>query len=637
MPGFFPAPYPDELLYSTLARYYAWSANISPKAALQELFGRTTVVATFDLPSHIESLVQNLPFGSKHTVESLIQQHTLYPFYAPFLPADRAETVFDSMSGHYSGDIHTRAGIMASAIPQINFFRFCPICLREDSEKHGEPYWHRVHQIAGVLICSVHQVRLQNSTVKVQGDNRHEFYAADAENCIFKPWIVNYTKSTLDKLTLLSQDVNLFMNQSFSPKSGDWFRKQYQSLLIDKGLATASGRIYQKDLIREFVSFYGKEFLQLVHSEVDYKDENNWLSGIVRKHRKVFHPVRHLLIIRFLNQDAAAFFANEKEDEPFGSGAWTCFNGASKHYLEKTITSVSVSYSHDAKKLIGTFSCSCGFVYLTSDSYVSYSDKLSFGKIKSFGKIWERKLKKLLTEKRVSLREAARQLKVDTKTVIRHAERLKLIDKKWKVSEMQSNSQTTTDESNLKENSRAAWLKARKDYPSSSKTALRKKFPADFIRLYRSDRKWLNHNSPKKRRLVTSNERVNWTQRDERILTSVQKTIKILQQQTPPVRITIGSVSRILGLRALLEKHLDKLPNTKAFLLAQVESVEEFQIRRIRWAAGELSSRGNIVKEWEVMRFAGIKSSCSKSIRQTIENVVLEANSNFRAIRKTAV
>lgn len=235
------------------------------KPRFKNLFGKTTVVATFDLPSHIESLVQNLPFGSKHTVESLIQQHTLYPLYAPFLPVDRAETVFDSMSGHYSGDIHTRAGIMASAVPQIHFFRFCPTCLREDSEKHGEPYWHRVHQIAGVLVCPIHQVHLQNSTVKIQGDNRHEFYAADAENCIFKPLIVDYTKSTLDKLTLLSQDVNLFISQSFSPKSGDWFRKRYQLLLIDKGLATASGRIHQKDLIREFISFYGKEFLQLVH------------------------------------------------------------------------------------------------------------------------------------------------------------------------------------------------------------------------------------------------------------------------------------------------------------------------------------------------------------------------------------
>ncbi len=636
MVGFFPTPYPDELLYSVLARYYAWSANVSPKVALQELFGRTTAIATFDLPSQLENLVENLPFGSKHTVESLIRQHTLYPLYAPFLAPDRSKAVFDSMRGHFSGDIHTRTGIMASSVPQINFFRFCPVCLREDTERHGEPYWHRAHQIAGVLVCPIHQVRLQNSRVKIQGDNRHEFYAADAENCIFKPAIVNYTKATLDKLAFLAYDVSLILKQSFSPKSGDWFRKKYQSLLIDRGLATASGRVHQKELMNQFVNFYGNDFLQLVHSEIDFRNENNWLSSIVRKHRKVFHPIRHLLIIRFLVKDVATFFDDVKDDKPFGAGAWTCFNGASKHYLEKVITSVSVSYSHDAKKLIGTFSCFCGFVYSTGDVSIPYSDKLSFGKIKSFGKIWERKLKKLLGERRVSLRESARQLKVDTKTVIRHAERLKLIAVKQKdTGEIQSDSRES--ENNANENSRAIWLKARKDYPALSKTALRKKFPSDFIRLYRNDRKWLERNSPKRKQLIVENKRVNWAERDGLILISVQNTVRILQQQTPPVRITIGSVGKILGLRALLEKHLIKLPNTKAFLLSQIESVEQFQIRRIRWAAQELFARNSVVKEWEVMRFAGIKSSCSKTIRQTVENAVLEVDSDFRFIRKNAV
>jgi hypothetical protein len=356
----------------------------------------------------------------------------------------------------------------------------------------------------------------------------------------------------------------------------------------------------------------------------------------VRKHRKVFHPIRHLLIIRFLFQDISTFFDDVKDDKTFGEGAWTCFNSASKHYLGKVITSVSVSYSHDAKKLIGTFSCSCGFVYSTSDVLVPHSDRLSFGKIKSFGKIWERKLKKLLGERRVSLREAARQLKVDTKTVIRHAERLKLITVKQKaIGEIQSDSQESENSAN--ENSRTVWLKARKDYPALSKTALRKKFPADFIRLYRNDRKWLEQNSPKRKQFIVENKRVNWAERDGRILISVQNTVRILQQQTPPVRITIGNVGRILGLRALLEKHLNKLPHTKAFFLSQIESVEQFQIRRIRWSAQELFARNSIVKVWEVMRFAGIKSSCSKTIRQTVENAVLEVNSNFRFVRKTAV
>lgn len=506
--------------------------------------------------------------------------------------------------------------------------------MREDSEKYGEPYWHRVHQIAGVLVCPIHQVHLQNSRVNIQGDNRHEFYAADAENCIFKPLIVDYTKSTLDKLTLLAKDIDLFINQTFFPKSGDWFRKRYQALLIDRELATAGGQIRQKELAPEFVGFYGKEFLQLVHSEVDLENENSWLSAIVRKHRKVFHPVRHLLMIRFLNQGIATFFDSGNDIKPFGDGAWTCFNGASKHYLQKMITSVSISYSHDAKKLVGTFSCACGFIYSTTDTAVAYSDKLSFGKIKSFGKVWERKLKKLLAEKRVSLREAARQLKVDTKTIIRHAERLKLIEVKAK--HLLDNKSQVESPDKQKE-FRDIWLEERRESPSLSKTELRRKMPDVYMRLYRNDRQWLERNSPQKRQVVYENQRVDWAERDEQILINSKTAVQILRQKVPPVRITIGSVGKLLGLRALLEKHLDKLPNTKFFLVSQTETVEDFQIRRIRWAAYKLSLNGEVVKEWQVIRLAGIKNSCSEIGKQAINNIVLEANlSLLHLFKKTA-
>ncbi len=524
---------------------------------------------------------------------------------------------------------------MASTVPLVKCFRFCSVCWREDVEQYGEPYWHRVHQVAGVLVCPIHQVWLQNSLVKTQGENRHEFYAADENNCLTKLCLVNYTKSTFDKLAYLAHDVSLLLTTSLSSQSGEWFRQRYQSLLIDNGLATASGRIYQKDFAHEFVAFYGNEFLELAHSKIEPGSQCNWLSDIVRKHRKSFHPIRHLLIIRFLNQDLLTFFGSDLRDKPFGDGAWTCFNGASKHYLERVITSKTVSYSHEVKKLIGTFSCSCGFIYSTSDPAVPYSKKLSFGKIKSFGKIWERKLKKLLAEKQVSLREAARQLKVETRTVIHHGERLKLIGKK-----STTEGGTNVDASKIKNSrladQRTAWLKVRKDNPKLSKTAIRKLLPDVYIWLYRHDRKWLDHNSPCKNGIQSPNKRVDWAKRDDEILALSRQEVKTLNEQLPPIRITVGSVSKKLSLRALLEKHLDKLPNTKSFLLSQIESVEQFQIRRVNWVAHELSARGNYVEAWQVMRFAGIKSSCSEIIKQAINNAVLKVNSLPHHFRKTA-
>lgn len=147
MLSFFPTPYPDELLYSVFARYHARSGNTSPKVTLKELFGTTTATTIVDLPSYLNALISSMPKLSNYTAEELIRNHTLFPFYAPFLPKKRADEVLKSMRGNFGGDIHTRTGIMASSIKSPTHFRFCSKCKEEDKLKYGEAYWHRLHQI----------------------------------------------------------------------------------------------------------------------------------------------------------------------------------------------------------------------------------------------------------------------------------------------------------------------------------------------------------------------------------------------------------------------------------------------------------------------------------------------------------
>ncbi|MDJ0691618.1 MAG: TniQ family protein [Xenococcaceae cyanobacterium MO_188.B32] len=86
MLGFFPTLYPSELLYSAIARYQIRNGNLSPKSNIEELFNSRNITATADLPCGLDNLVENLPPYSLVTADSLIQRHTLYRFYAPFLP-----------------------------------------------------------------------------------------------------------------------------------------------------------------------------------------------------------------------------------------------------------------------------------------------------------------------------------------------------------------------------------------------------------------------------------------------------------------------------------------------------------------------------------------------------------------------
>lgn len=89
----FPIPYANELIYSTIARAGVRAGIISPKQLLDDVFDNRKVIATFDMPSYLESIV-TLYQNGQYDLEILIYQHTLFPIYAPFLPEYRRKKMY---------------------------------------------------------------------------------------------------------------------------------------------------------------------------------------------------------------------------------------------------------------------------------------------------------------------------------------------------------------------------------------------------------------------------------------------------------------------------------------------------------------------------------------------------------------
>jgi hypothetical protein len=633
MVSFFPKPYPDEILYSIIARYHIRSANTSPKVTLTELFNSSSTVATADLPSHLNRLNQNLQLFSNSTVEELIDKYTLYPFYSVFLPPKRAIQVKESMKAKQGGDIHTRAGIMASSITMPRYFRFCPNCLEQDLRKYGEVYWHRLHQTPGVLVCPIHTVILNDSTVPIQGFNKHEYLAASLDNCFITPKQQIYKNDTLEKLLRLAQDISWLMNTKLAAKESDWLRRRYIALLIEKGLATATGRVYQKKLLDNFLFFYGHEMLEAIDSRVDYKEEHHWLFGIVRKHRKSFHPIRHLLMIRFLAGSVAEFFNLDYGYKPFGDAPWLCLNAAADHYLQPVVTELTISNCYDTKKPVGTFRCLCGMIYCRTGPDETEEDQYRIGKVKAYGTVWEHKLRELVEVQKLGLRATARQLKVDARTVKRYALRLKL-DTSWQSSDdskpVLSQEQREDDVNSTgkrEKRHRETWLTLQREHPEASKTTLRQMAPATYAWLYRNDREWLNQNSPTLRVPVSATNRVDWHERDKLILAQVMDVLPQLLKAEKPVRITTGRIGKTLDVQALLEKHIDKMPLTKAYLESVSESIENYQIRRIKWAIVKLEQQGQEVQPWKVVRMAGLGEDYSQKVQEALEDELYRESS----------
>jgi len=619
---FFPVPYEDEVLYSVLARYHVRSGNTSYKATMQDLFSSISVTAVMDLPSNIQNLVNNMPLNSRYTEEYLIKSHTLFPFYSAFLPPERAEQVFESMKGENGGSIYSRTGIMASSIVLNQYFKFCPVCVKEDKLRYGELYWHRVHQIPGILVCPKHYVPLYDSQVPIRGYNKYQYKAASEENCVKPDIDMIYADDVFEKLVRLAEDAQVLLNSDFEKRNIEWYKEQYLAKMMEMGFATSNGKVYQKDFIKEFIDYYGEKFLDIVQSRIDVDNDSNWLMDMIRKKNKTAHPIRHLLLARFLGITIDNLFNKKLEYKPFGDGPWPCLNAAADHYLKPVVFDLKVSHSTDSKCPVGTFSCACGFVYTRSGPDGSEDARYRFGRIKRFGQVWDERLKELVDQK-LSLRETARLLGVDSNTVKKYAKKLGLTtywEKRSEADGVYDNEGNSYSSMNLdKDYYREKWNELRKQYPEMGKTQLRQVDKALFAWLYRNDREWLNKNSPDKKVANAVNSRVDWNQRDNEILSQIKEIVdKMLNSDGKPERITVSLVGSRLGIRGLLEKHLGKLPKTKAYLDSVKETNHDFRLRRIHWAVKELEKEGEELQLWKIMRKAGIREEYEIEIENYI-------------------
>ena len=109
---------------------------------------------------------------------------------------------------------------------------------------------------------------------------------------------------------------------------------------------------------------------------------------------------------------------------PFGTGPWACLNKAATHYRDLVIPSVEVTRDFKSTAPIGTFSCSCGFVYARKGPDTSLEDRFRIGRVKVFGEVWKSRLKQL-SKKGLGTRAIARELGVDSKTVKKYLGEMK--------------------------------------------------------------------------------------------------------------------------------------------------------------------------------------------------------------------
>lgn len=394
----FPFPYEDELLYSTMARYHIRSGNNSYKRTLIDLIGSNTKVAASGLPNNLNRISEHTQ--SKLSPEYIITNHTLYPYYNPFLPNLRGLKIREYMNDDKNHNVHMLSGVTASGIKNNQYFRFCLRCYVNDSHKFGEAYWHRVHQLPHVYICPTHSEPLKQSNIPFTNQPKKQKYYSLSEVNIGHAQDISISPNHWHYYDFLShQSSQLLWNESDIPTLGlARLRSFYLNRLNEKGYITLFSTIRFKELLPKFISCFEANFLRNINCLI-YKDsEDTWLHKLLRKPRFSCHPLRHLLLLYFLGEGVDVYShvgTKDLKNEPFVSPPFPCLNQAAEHYREEVVNDYNITKCYETGDPVGTFTCSCGFVYSRRGPDKDYQDRFRIGRIKNFGDVWNRKLSDL--------------------------------------------------------------------------------------------------------------------------------------------------------------------------------------------------------------------------------------------------
>ena len=199
--------------------------------------------------------------------------------------------------------------------------------------------------------------------------------------------------------------------------SREIINQKYHSLLKERNLVTVSNRVRQAELYEAFHSKLPTGLLEKYDSAINVADEYNWLKVITRNSIRHVHPFRHLLFLYYLDLDVQQLFLVKENKGPFGKGPWPCLNKAAIHYKQHLISKVTVTRDFKSNAFIGTFKCSCGFVYSRKGPDKLVEDQFRIGRIKVFGDVWVDKVRTIANEGELSTRGMAKILGVDSKTI----------------------------------------------------------------------------------------------------------------------------------------------------------------------------------------------------------------------------
>ncbi|USK62281.1 TnsD family Tn7-like transposition protein [Peribacillus asahii] len=658
---FFTDPYQNELLYSAIGRYHFYSGNISFKETLVELFDNRIVVPSIGFGSNLECLVQKL--GNNYSVEKLVFENTIFPFFAPFITKEKQKKVYEDMNGNGRG-LYGRLGIGSSKVGVKSEVFFCSDCVKDDIKIYGEPYVHREHQLPAINYCPHHEKILLKYPIDYKTYSRQGYIRFDKRKMdTFVPEDIEVESNEFKDIQVkLSKMAFKLLSIPIGSITLEGVFKRYRTLLRQHNWIVNNTAVKSKALLKAFNAKFPKGFLEKFNSYSNDNQVNTWLQAITTNpNRQGVHPFRHLLLLYFFDQDIDTFLKLKEDVGPFGNGPWPCLNIAAKHYKELVVTELEIGKRRNTGILVGKFKCSCGFIYTRTGPEKDESEKWIKDRINAYGEEWEAKFDELLNmnlsseeiSKRMQIGEATVRYKLSIKdnSMERTQSYRKILlswkeenphygrgefrssfykisiylyhnDREWFEANlpMKRDNLLISHEDRIKKY-RSLILEEIRVNPEASRSYLWKKYDGACKYLFDNDLEWYNINFPEVITYIPKTSYVDWESRDIEYYNEIKKIYPELLKAEKPIRITRGLFSKRLNIFILSTKNeMDKLPKTDALLNEITETIREFQVRRCCLKIDEmLEGEGKV-------RFEKLREACAVNTRdfKIIKPILIE-------------
>lgn len=292
----------DETFFSICSRQHVYLCSIDSAATSEWLFG-TTKKYVHDFNYNLGAL--NKLTTHWGTPESIINEHTIAPFFFSFQSKKNVLAAKEALLGPRLGSLKYRLGLLTNRFGAEHPLKACIACMVCDRIRVGVAYWHLSHQYPGVTICPVHGLYLRESTKNRQWSGQFEWLLPEEEDLLPVPRVETTatTRKVLEDLVDAIIGLSSFGCQRvFDPSA---VNAVYRTALAQYG-ERRSGQEAAASALWLHIS--GLQAYQPFSCMPRSPDEAvTFLRGLVRSPRGHVHPLKHLTLITWLFGSVAAF------------------------------------------------------------------------------------------------------------------------------------------------------------------------------------------------------------------------------------------------------------------------------------------------------------------------------------------